>query len=77
MLLDMFVGIMLTSLVNKNSNTFAPDELDWITDLCVSDGKPTGSIRISFGHYSSIKDADFVIQLIKDHFVNNKPTKGT
>ena len=41
------------------------------------DGKPTGSIRISFGHYSSIKDADFVIQLIKDHFVNNKPTKGT
>ena len=37
----------------------------------IIDGKPTGSIRISFGHYSTIKDANFVIQLIKDYFMTD------
>ena len=40
------------------------------------DGKPTGSIRISFGHYSTIKDANFVIQLIKDYFRTDAKSCG-
>ena len=33
--------------------------------------KPTGSIRISFGHYSTKKDGDLVINIIKAHFMSN------
>lgn len=34
-------------------------------------GKPTGSIRVSFGHYSTKSHADRVIKIIKDHFLNS------
>ena len=35
----------------------------------IINGKPTGSIRVSFGHYSKKEDADLVVQIIKDHFM--------
>ena len=40
-------------------------------NIDVINNKPTGSIRISFGHYSTEKDADLVIRIIKDHFISN------
>ena len=40
------------------------------------DGKPTGSIRISFGHYSTVKDADLIVKLIKQHFIYNNEIGG-
>ena len=35
----------------------------------IVEGKPTGSVRISFGYMSTKKDAEVFIQFIKDCFV--------
>ena len=35
-----------------------------------SDGRPIGSIRISFGYYSKKEDADVVIEILRKYFLN-------
>lgn len=38
-------------------------------DIDMVNGRPTGSIRISFGYYSTIDDVNLVLQMIRDHFI--------
>jgi len=40
--------------------------------LDLIDGKPTGAIRVSFGYMSSMSDAEAVIKLISDYFIETK-----
>ena len=37
----------------------------------ILNGKPTGSIRVSFGYYSTKADADKVIDVIAKNFVDS------
>ena len=39
-------------------------------DVDLIDGRPVGSIRVSFGYYSKVEDADAVLELIEEHFVD-------
>ncbi len=40
-------------------------------NIDVIDGKPTGSIRISFGYYNRETDANQVVNIIRSHLINN------
>jgi molybdenum cofactor sulfurtransferase len=40
------------------------------TDLL--NGKPTGALRVSFGYMSSKTDAEFLLKVIRDVFVDKK-----
>lgn len=44
-------------------------------NIDVMGGKPTGSIRVSFGYYSLKQDADKVVALIEEHFLNAFQTR--
>ena len=50
-------------LSNFNAGHVCGDQMDII------DGKPTGSVRISFGHMSSFEDAWTFLQFIQDCFL--------
>ena len=39
-------------------------------DVDLIDGRPVGSIRVSFGYYSKVEDADAVLKLIEEHFID-------
>ena len=41
------------------------------------EGRPTGSVRVSFGYMSTRKDVDTLINLVKMHFVETKPSSVT
>ncbi len=51
---------------NHSAGHVCGDSMDLIN------GKPTGSIRISFGYFSSKSDADKVLDIIKKNYVENR-----
>ena len=63
-----YLGLTDEDIENNHKNGHVcGDNIDII------DGKPTGSIRVSFGHYSTINDAKLVIKIIRDHFMRDFP----
>ncbi len=39
-------------------------------DVDMVDGRPTGAVRVSFGHVSTVLDVDAVVDLLQSHFVD-------
>ncbi|XP_046392268.1 molybdenum cofactor sulfurase isoform X2 [Ischnura elegans] len=53
-------------LKNFEAGHICGDTMDLIN------GKPTGSVRISFGYMSTKEDADALLNMIKEHFLENR-----
>lgn len=45
-------------------------------DVDLIDGRPTGSIRISFGYCSTFSDAETFLRFIRECFLHVQPKKG-
>lgn len=58
-------------LSNHNQGHVCGDDVDLIN------GKPVGSIRVSFGYYSRKEDADAVLNLLRRHFLKDSRTTTT
>ncbi|XP_059092639.1 molybdenum cofactor sulfurase 3-like [Tigriopus californicus] len=58
-----------TMMANYQKGHVCGDDIDLVN------GHPTGSIRISFGYYSTTNDVDIVIDLVRNHFVQEDTLK--
>ncbi len=64
------LGISLEQLQANISRGYACGN-----DRDLVDGRPTGSVRISFGYMSTKGDADFFLGFVRRHFVEREPSR--